>query len=281
MGTATSMKDKREAAITANRVQGEVYSNTKEILKYDEFVGTVVTVAKEVGQVVGTKLIAKAGTIIGGKDAENGDARPVLLNPGTPVVDKLTGALKASATTEDDAETPADQLLWTAVTAGKAGNNIEIKMELDGGSSVTGAECVASESGDDIIITVTLEKSGTDSVATVDDVFDALETSIETAGVPAAKELVTCVEASTKVRKTDIVPPTAANVPLIGGADPGVAGAEGVLLYDVDVTNGAREGSMVIDGFIDLKKYAPADAALVEDLIDELKEVLPKITFMK
>lgn len=47
--------------------------------------------------------------------------------------------------------------------------------------------------------------------------------------------------------------------------------AEGVLLYDVDVTNGPREGAMVISGFIDLAKIPKAPDATVE---------LPKITFM-
>lgn len=40
--------------------------------------------------------------------------------------------------------------------------------------------------------------------------------------------------------------------------------AEGVLLYDVDVTYGPKEGSMVIHGFIDRTKLpeAPATAAI-------------------
>ena len=48
--------------------------------------------------------------------------------------------------------------------------------------------------------------------------------------------------------------------------------AEGVLLYDVDVTDGPREGSMVISGFIDLAK--------VEAPVAEAVAVLPRITFM-
>lgn len=49
------------------------------------------------------------------------------------------------------------------------------------------------------------------------------------------------------------------------------AKAEGVLLYDVDVTGGPREGAMVISGFIDLAKIPKAPDATV---------VLPRITFM-
>jgi len=50
------------------------------------------------------------------------------------------------------------------------------------------------------------------------------------------------------------------------------SGADGVLLYDVDVTNGPREGSMVISGYIDVNKIPAAPVAEVS---------LPKITFMK
>ena len=45
------------------------------------------------------------------------------------------------------------------------------------------------------------------------------------------------------------------------------ANAEGVLLYDVDVTHGDNAGSMVIHGFIDLTKLpAPPNAAAVTAL---------------
>jgi hypothetical protein len=39
------------------------------------------------------------------------------------------------------------------------------------------------------------------------------------------------------------------------------AGAEGVLLYDVDVTHGPAPASMVIQGFIDINKLPTAPAA--------------------
>lgn len=48
--------------------------------------------------------------------------------------------------------------------------------------------------------------------------------------------------------------------------------AEGVLLYDVDVTNGPKEGSMILWGFVDLNKIPKAPVAEVE---------LPMIKFMK
>lgn len=122
----------------ANRVIKEEYGNRKEILKFNDFVATVVNVTDVGVAAVEGKKIVKAGTIIGGK------SKPVLLNVGEVVENKNT-ALKAE-------------------------------------------------------------------------------------------------------------------------------GAEGVLLYDVDVTNGPREGSMILYGYIDLNKIPEAP---VEEV------VLPKITFMK
>lgn len=48
------------------------------------------------------------------------------------------------------------------------------------------------------------------------------------------------------------------------GGDPGTTDAEGVLLYDVDVTYGPAPGAMVIHGFIDLNKLPdpPDDAEI-------------------
>ena len=49
-------------------------------------------------------------------------------------------------------------------------------------------------------------------------------------------------------------------------------GAEGVLLYDVDVTNGEREGAMILYGYVNVDKIPKAPVAEIN---------LPKITFMK
>jgi len=122
----------------ANRVQTTQYGSKKEILKFNDFVSTVVTVSDAGVAAVDSKKVVKAGTIVGGI------TNPVLLNPGEAVENK--------------------------------------------------------------------------------------------------------------------------NTALLG------AGAEGVLLYDVDVTSGPREGSMVISGYIDVNKIPAAPVAEVN---------LPKITFMK
>lgn len=122
----------------ANRVRTTEYGNRKEILKFNDFVSTVVTVSDVGVAAVDGKKIVKAGTIIGGK------TKPVLINIGEVVEEKNTALLGAKA--------------------------------------------------------------------------------------------------------------------------------EGVLLYDVDVTNGPKEGSMVLYGYIDVNKIPAAPVAEVS---------LPKITFMK
>ncbi|MER2154777.1 MAG: hypothetical protein ABS917_11330 [Solibacillus sp.] len=50
-------------------------------------------------------------------------------------------------------------------------------------------------------------------------------------------------------------------------------GAEGVVLYDIDVTDGPRGGSVVVEGYINLAKIPTAPTAAQ-------KEALPRITFM-
>ncbi|MZQ76212.1 MAG: hypothetical protein GT589_08705 [Peptoclostridium sp.] len=79
----------------------------------------------------------------------------------------------------------------------------------------------------------------------------------------------TVVGGSTKaVLENPTEPVVSKNTALLGAA------AEGVLLYDVDVTYGAKEGSMVIHGFVDLNKLPEAPVA-------EATAVLTLIKFMK
>lgn len=56
----------------------------------------------------------------------------------------------------------------------------------------------------------------------------------------------------------------------------GVANAQGVLVNDVDVTNGTTTGTLLIAGFVDLDKMPEDAAALVEGATG-----LTKITFLK
>ncbi|MFD2703808.1 hypothetical protein ACFSVM_25595 [Paenibacillus shunpengii] len=54
----------------------------------------------------------------------------------------------------------------------------------------------------------------------------------------------------------------------------GVSNAEGVLFYDVDVTDGPKPGAMLIHGFVDLAKIPTAPTA--EEIV-----ALKQITFLR
>ena len=66
---------------------------------------------------------------------------------------------------------------------------------------------------------------------------------------------------------------------LSGGADPQTTGAEGVLLNDVDVTHGPKEGAMLVHGFVAVDKlpYSTGNAAVAA----AAGLVLPMIKFIK
>lgn len=55
--------------------------------------------------------------------------------------------------------------------------------------------------------------------------------------------------------------------------------ATGVLLHDVDVTNGAANGTLLIWGFVDLNKVDPTTAALIT--ATRKTELAGKVTFLK
>lgn len=55
--------------------------------------------------------------------------------------------------------------------------------------------------------------------------------------------------------------------------------ATGVLLHDVDVTNGGANGTLLIWGFVDLTKVDSTTAALITDT--RKTELAGKVTFLK
>ena len=64
-----------------------------------------------------------------------------------------------------------------------------------------------------------------------------------------------------------------------GEEDASAEGAEGVLLNDVDVTHGAKEGAMLIHGFVAVDKLPYGDDNA--DAAETAAEVLPMIKFIK
>lgn len=232
----------------ANRVIKETFTNHKEILKFNEFVATVVTVGDTgVSANADGKKIVKAGTIVGGS------TKKVLENPGEVVVNKKTGPVKSTLTV---GSTTAG-IVVEAKEAGVAGNSIKVSI-INGKTSATAISVTVTGK----VIAVTCKDDGTNITSTAAEVKAAIE------GKPEAAALVTVTLVSTGAGAMLAKAETA----LAGGADIAVTDyAEGVLLYDVDVTNGPREGSMVIWGFVDLAKVSPGSAGIA---------ALPKITFM-
>lgn len=231
----------------ANRVIKETFTNHKEILKFNEFVATVVTVGDTgVSANADGKKIVKAGTVIGGS------TKKVLENPGEPVVDKVTPAIKATKTIG----TTTSGIVYTANAAGADGNNISIKLVDPGTTGDLGVVVT----GSDIVVNL---KYASALVSTALEVVEAINANKDASALITAAPLTTGEGVAAAATKTS----------LAGGADIAVANyAEGVLLYDVDVTNGPREGSMVIWGFIDLAKVDPVDSTVMT--------ALPKITYL-
>ncbi len=266
-----SIKTIKESAINANRVQAEVYGNVKEILKYKDFMATVVNVSADAGVPVGDKRIVKAGTLLGGISV------PVLLNPDTKVENKLVAATPASVTTR---EGELDEIIWTTKATGTAINNkVKIKM-VKGDTEATVVEIATAGTGDATVYTITVKlkvDGDSDIIATVGGVIKAIEDHKGAAGAKDASELL-YAEPGDGVAKTDLIlAEVSTAVPLVGGKNASAADTEGVLLYDIDVTNGAREGSMLIDAVVDLTKIDPD----IESVVSSLKSIIPKIIFMK
>lgn len=232
----------------ANRVISTDYSNNTDILKFNDFLAIPVTVS-DLGVSAngdGHKIVP-AGTIVGGS------TKKVLENPQEVVVDKATGAVAATKTF---GLTTAG-IVVTAKEAGVAGDSIKVSI-INGKTSAAAISVAVTGK----VIAVTCKDDGTDITSTAAEVKAAIE------GKPEAAALVTVTLVSTGAGAMLAVAETA----LAGGADVAIANyAEGVLLYDVDVTNGPREGSMIIWGFVDLAKTSPGAAGIT---------ALPNITFL-
>ena len=66
---------------------------------------------------------------------------------------------------------------------------------------------------------------------------------------------------------------------VVPGSPISVDGAEGVLLNDIDVTHGAKEGAMLIHGFISIDKLPYGDDN--EEVATLVGDLLPAIKFIK
>ncbi|HHT47379.1 MAG TPA: hypothetical protein GX004_08895 [Firmicutes bacterium] len=237
------------------------FVSTKEVLKFpDHYVALAVMVddADVQANEDGKKIVPK-GTIVGGKSS------PVLANLNEPVVEKHADpAVKAGLTTGEDNDVDLNnEIVWEAVTAGHIGNLITVTLvDPDKASeslsiTVTGFDIVVS-------LATGADKAITSTPATIVSAVNA-DTS--------AKLLV--LAAGTGTDPVEAVSKTY----LSGGADPQTTGAEGVLLNDVDVTHGPKEGAMLVHGFVAVDKlpYSTGNAAVAA----AAGLVLPMIKFIK
>jgi hypothetical protein len=236
------------------------FVSTKEILKFpDHYVALAVMVDDDGIQANedGKKIVPK-GTVVGGKNGS------VLANLDEPVVEKHADpAVKAELTTGKDDGTVDNEIVWKAVTAGHIGNLITVTLVDPDKASESLA---VSVTGFDITVSLATgtDKKITSTPATIVSAVNA-DTS--------AKLLV--LAAGTGTDPVEAVGKTH----LSGGADPQTTGAEGVLLNDVDVTYGDKEGAMLIHGFVAIDKlpYSTSNAAVAA----AAGLVLPMIKFIK
>ncbi len=240
----------------SNRVISKEYESAKEILKFTDYVAMPVTIdATDVPEVVGKKIM-KAGTPIGGKSG-------TILLEGKKAESKLADAEPAYLVTGDEDN---NKIKWIAVMPGTVGHSIKIKIEA-GGTEDTTVE-VGKDSNFDVITVKAKKTDPSTIIATAAEVKAKVEAHAD------AKKMVTCELVGDGSVAVVAVSATA----LDGGADATVANAEGILLKDVDVTNGDREGAMLIWGFVDVSKI---DQSIPISGDNGLVKQLPKITFLK
>lgn len=237
------------------------FVSTKEVLKFpDHYVALAVMVddADIQANDDGKKIVPK-GTVVGGKNGS------VLANLDEPVVEKHADpAVKAGLTTGEDNDVDLNnEIVWEAVTAGHIGNLITITL-VDPGKA--NESLSVSVTGFDITVSLATgaDKKITSTPATIVAAVN---------GDNSAKLLV--LAAGTGTDPVEAVGKTH----LSGGADPQTTGAEGVLLNDVDVTYGDKEGAMLIHGFVAIDKlpYSTGNAAVAA----AAGLVLPMIKFIK
>ena len=227
------------------------YSNTKQILLCDHKVAINVLVSDS-GIVANSegKKIVPAGTIVGGS------TKPVLTNRGEPVAKKNTQAVFAKLELDNASPTANSKVTFTAKEAGTIGNSIKVQFLNPGGVS---KPFEISIDGDTIVVSLATDDSGA-LISTAAEVANSINEHL------LANKLV-LAEASDD--GSTVVEAHAATA-LSGGSDGTGYLAEGVLLYDVDVTHGANTGAMLIHGFVLLDRLPEAPCA---DAIAALKDI--------
>jgi bifunctional ADP-heptose synthase (sugar kinase/adenylyltransferase) len=231
----------------------ETYSNSVEILKFDHKVshGVLVDDSGISANDDGKKLVP-AGTIVGGK------TEPALGAENILVEAKNTASVAATLTVECTNEN--SDVLFTAKKAGTAGNSVKVAYVVP---SANDEALAVSVSGDTVTVSLATADGAGAITSTATEVAEAVNAHL------VAKTLVTAEAQGTGEGVVEAKTAAA----LSEGTDGNASDAEGILLWDVDVTHGPTIGTMVIHGFINL-------ANLPEDPVDEAKAVLKQLTFI-
>lgn len=236
------------------------YISTKEILKFpDHYVALPVMISDSgvAANDEGKKIVPK-GTILGASSSDT-----ILGNLDEAAVDKYVAPAKAALVCGTAGETSAVKL--EAVAAGDAGELISITIVDPASAS---AELGVTVSDKDITVN--------------------LKTNAESAEVSTAKEVADAINADAAAKLLVVasyygdgsgVVGAKAKTTLANGGDSAATGAEGVLMNDVDVTYGPREGAMIVHGFIAIDQLpygennadAAAKAGAILDMIYFIK----------
>lgn len=212
------------------------YTHPKQILfnvQNQVSVGVIVSATGVAPNADGKKIV-KAGTPVGGT------TKSALLNRSEPVTDKAVAAIKSTLKTGST----TSEILWTAKVAGAAGDEIKIVLVDPAEETATTTVSVTGK-----VITVTLkDPTGLEVTATAKEVVAAVKAKAEAAAL---------VDVAVTGTGEGVVAEKAETA-LADGADATmVDGVEGVLLHDVDVTLGDANGTMLIWGFVNLKRLDP------------------------
>jgi len=127
---------------------------------------------------------------------------------------------------------------------------------------------------------VTTDYGNNTGILKFPDHYVAVAVTVTDSGVSAVagKKIVkagTVVGGSTKAVLANLDEPVIVKNTDHVGETPGTGlSAEGVLLNDVDVTNGPASGAMVIHGYLDLGKVTSNVAAPCADAISVLKQIM-------
>ncbi len=224
----------------------------------------------------------------------------------------LANSTAVLASTTTGVEGDNNGLTWTSKLPGVDGNDIVVVLQDPAGNeqelaiTVTGKTIMASlatdgagaitttgvqlkaaiEADEDANALVTVEHTGasTGAAAVVDEVADldggddgAVESTAAdiVAALEGDDDAMALVDVEASETDTGVVEAMAATN-LAGGVDAAAAsvtGAEGVLMNDVDVTYGAKEGALIIHGFVAIDKLPYDDdnadaAAAAESVLD-------------